>query len=200
MTITYKNFVGKYEGVYPPGFCQHIIDEFEYFHTEGTVRNRQESENAPNIVKDDLHTFFSFRGHSVKPFQDKDTVKLLYEGIQKCYDEYSEEYSILRQEPISGSVLKVQKTIPGAGYHIWHCEQGANINVSNRVLTYILYLNTLEPEEAGETEFLYQQERIRPVENTLLIWPAAFTHVHRGNTVFGQKSKYIVTGWFNYDV
>jgi len=62
-----------------------------------------------------------------------------------------------------------------------------------------LYLNTLEPEQAGETEFLYQQERYRPVENTMILWPAAYTHAHRGNTVFGNSSKYIVTGWFYYD-
>jgi hypothetical protein len=63
----------------------------------------------------------------------------------------------------------------------------------------MLYLNTLEPESAGETEFLYQQTRIQPVENTMILWPAAYTHAHRGNTVFGNTSKYIVTGWFYYD-
>jgi hypothetical protein len=63
----------------------------------------------------------------------------------------------------------------------------------------MLYLNTLTAEEAGETEFLYQQRRLRPEENTMVIWPATFTHTHRGNAVFGERSKYIVTGWFYYD-
>ena len=51
-----------------------------------------------------------------------------------------------------------------------------------------------------EDVFLYYKERIPAVENTLIIWPAGFTHAHRGNMVLGEKSKYIITGWFNYDV
>jgi len=32
-----------------------------------------------------------------------------------------------------------------------------------------------------------------------LLWPASYTHAHRGNPVFGEQSKYVVTGWFYYD-
>jgi hypothetical protein len=63
----------------------------------------------------------------------------------------------------------------------------------------MLYLNTLPVESAGETEFLYQKLRIPPQENTMILWPAAYTHAHRGNTVFGVESKYIVTGWFYFE-
>ena len=94
--------------------------------------------------------------------------------------------------------MKMQRTSPGGGYHVWHGEQG-NGDHAERVLVYMLYLNSLETEEAGETEFLYQQLRIKPTENMMVLWPASFTHAHRGNTVFGQHSKYIVTGWFYYE-
>jgi hypothetical protein len=63
----------------------------------------------------------------------------------------------------------------------------------------MLYLNSLPPEANGETEFLYQQRRINPVENTMVLWPAAFTHAHRGNPVYGDHTKYIVTGWFYHE-
>jgi len=33
----------------------------------------------------------------------------------------------------------------------------------------------------------------------MLLWPATFTHAHRGNPVLGEQSKYIVTGWFYYE-
>ena len=94
--------------------------------------------------------------------------------------------------------MKMQRTDPGGGYHVWHGEQGNGVS-SSRVIVYLLYLNTLDPNEAGETEFLYQQQRFRPVENQMLFWPASYTHTHRGNTVFGHRSKYVVTGWFFYD-
>jgi hypothetical protein len=95
--------------------------------------------------------------------------------------------------------MKMQKTIPGAGYHVWHAEQGNGPSESTRGLVYSVYLNTLDEDGAGETEFLYQQLRIPPKENTLIIWPAAFTHAHRGNVVFGSTPKYIITGWFYYE-
>lgn len=92
----------------------------------------------------------------------------------------------------------MQGTSTGGGYHVWHSEQG-NGDHANRGLVYMLYLNTLPTEANGETEFLYQQRRLNPVENTMVIWPAAFTHAHRGNPVYGDNTKYIVTGWFYHE-
>jgi hypothetical protein len=63
----------------------------------------------------------------------------------------------------------------------------------------MLYLNTIGPEDGAETEFLYQKKRFNPVENAMVLWPAAYTHAHRGNPVLGTQAKYIVTGWFYYD-
>jgi len=56
----------------------------------------------------------------------------------------------------------------------------------------MLYLN--DNFEGGETEFIYQKDRIKPRKNRLLIWPAAYTHVHRGNPPI-NGDKYIITGW-----
>lgn len=94
--------------------------------------------------------------------------------------------------------MKMQRTAPGGGYHVWHGEQG-NGPHANRALVYMLYLNSLPLNSAGETEFLYIQKRYVPIENRVIIWPASYTHAHRGNTVFGEEAKYIVTGWFCYD-
>jgi hypothetical protein len=50
-------------------------------------------------------------------------------------------------------------------------------------------------DDAGETEFLYQNMRIKPKKNKLLIWPADWTHTHRGNPPIGNTDKYILTTW-----
>ena len=47
--------------------------------------------------------------------------------------------------------------------------------------------------EQGETEFLYQKQRIKPVEGRVVIFPGSFTHLHRGNPPLNIK--YIATGW-----
>ena len=80
------------------------------------------------------------------------------------------------------------------GYHIWHHETDRR-ETSNRVLAWTVYLNDVA--EGGETEYLYQHLRIKPTTGTFVIWPAGFTHTHRGNPPL-SNDKYIMTGWIEY--
>lgn len=198
MNTDHKDFIGIYGDVYPQGYCQHLISEFERLVDGGAGINRQRSEGAARHRKDDLQLSLNIRAHNMFPFQNCDAVNMFFDGLQKCYDIYTDQFSVLKDASIRSSHMKMQRTLPGGGYHIWHNEQD-NKHHAERVLAYILYLNSLPPEDAGETEFLYQQQRFNPKENQIILWPAAFTHTHRGNTVFGKASKYVVTGWFYYD-
>jgi len=193
ITTQYTNFIGMYQDVFPDGFCNHLINEFERLLVSGACSNRQNSENAPKTSKEDYHYFLNFKFNSITPFNEKESVGIFLEGLQKCFDEYVNEYDILKERTLRSTVIKMQKTDPGAGYHVWHFEQATDHDAA-RCLVFIAYLNDIE--DAGETEFLYQRLRISPKENSMVIWPAGFTHTHRGNVVHGNKSKYIVTGWF----
>ena len=84
--------------------------------------------------------------------------------------------------------------MPTEGFHPYHIEQGNLPPSSYRVSVYTVYLNDVE--EGGETEFLYQLKRIKPEKGTACIFPASYTHVHRGNTPFSGE-KYIITGWLS---
>lgn len=198
MKIEYKDFIGTYKGVYPEGYCAHLISEFERLVESGAGSNRQESEGAFKHRKNDTQLWLNFGVHTAASFNGQPTPAIFFDGLQKCYDLYAEEYSILKEGKIHGTAMKMQRTPPGGGYHVWHSEQGNGV-FAERVLVYTLYLNSLGEAEGGETEFLYQRTRVPPEENTMIVWPAAFTHAHRGNTVLGDQTKYIVTGWFYYD-
>lgn len=198
MNIEYNGFIGIYNNVYPEGYCQHLINEFDRLEKDSAGSNRWQSDGSPETQKNDYHIFFDFRSQSTNDFEGKRIVPMFFDGLQICYNEYARKFSSLEHGKIRANVMKMQRTFPGGGYHVWHAEQNNNEQAS-RVLVYMLYLNTLEPHQAGETEFLYQQQRYRPTENQMILWPAAFTHTHRGNTVFGEASKYVVTGWFYYD-
>ena len=113
--------------------------------------------------------------------------------LKSCVTHYIDYYSVLAKIGFLSSDIKLQKTKPGEGYHIWHCEQGTE-DGANRCVVYALYLNTIT--EAGETEYLYQKMRVQPRENVMVLWPAGYTHPHRGNAVYGNDAKYIITGWF----
>ena len=48
--------------------------------------------------------------------------------------------------------------------------------------------------DGGETEFLYQNLREESVAGDVIIFPAGYTHVHRGNPPLGG-TKYTATSW-----
>ena len=198
MNSEYKDFIGIFNDVYPEGFCEHLIAEFDRHRTLGAGSNRQQSEGAPKHSKNDYQISSNGKNLVFENFNGHSTVDFFFKGLQNCFDEYSNEFSVLKSVKINANNMKMQKTSTGGGYHVWHGEQG-NDEQAARGLVYMLYLNTLPDKANGETEFLYQQRRINPVGNTMVIWPAAFTHAHRGNPVYGDNSKYIVTGWFYHE-
>ena len=81
------------------------------------------------------------------------------------------------------------------GYPYWHCElypRDAQCETLHRHLLWTLYLN--DDFDEGETEFLFQQRKVRPRTGSLLIAPTAFTHTHRGNRP-QHGDKFIATSW-----
>ena len=115
---------------------------------------------------------------------------ILNEKLKEYTDEYMGAFYTNRYNSF---YQKLQVTPPGGGFHNWHCEH-AQIEFCDRILAWMFYLNDIE--RGGETEFLHQRCRIKPERGKLVLFPAAFTHSHRGNPPL-DKTKYIVTGWFN---
>ncbi len=58
----------------------------------------------------------------------------------------------------------------------------------------MLYLNTIK--DKGGTKFLNQKITTPAIKGNLIIWPAEFTHIHKG-IVSPSEEKYIATGWFD---
>ena len=111
--------------------------------------------------------------------------------IGECLEEYAKEYEHLRHYSYQQAYLNVQRTLPREGYHAWHTENG-NLASNRRIMATMMYLKDVE--EGGETEFLYQSLRFQPKRGQVLIWPAGFTHVHRGNPPL-KGEKFIATSW-----
>ena len=81
---------------------------------------------------------------------------------------------------------------PGEGYFKNHYERDAVRN-STRELAYMVYLNTLT--DKGGTIFPQQKKTLTPIKGKMVVWPAHFTHPHRG-LISSTQEKYIATGWF----
>ena len=196
------------ENAVPSEYCDKIIARFnrlEKTHSVGgeKIWNRQEQEGGIDKLKKEDDTYFlgGDAGDAMPPLPGDDQMYntdtfLLREftnAVWKSYQVMTQEYSVLNSvaNHYICPAVRVQRTKPGQGYHMWHCDAG-NVFTSRRIVVISLFLNTVE--EGGETEFLYQQRRISPVQGTMLFFPSGWTHVHRGNPPL-SGDKYIITTW-----
>ena len=89
----------------------------------------------------------------------------------------------------------LQRYYPNQGYYALHCENDANPGCIRRVLAWMIYLNDIE--DGGGTSFPQHNKIIKSEEGKCVIWPAYWTHIHKG-IVSKTKTKYIATGWFSW--
>ena len=189
---TLDNFVGVFKNAFTKDYCDQIIKYYEAMVDAGHGQTRFFSENAARTWKDDTQIFADEIDYMPLRVGKREFNALFWD---KYFPIYEQEYSVLKDSGRHSSYnYKIQKTKIGGGYHVWHHESNNREN-SLRLLTWILYLNDVH--EGGETEFLYQHMRVKPEQGTLVIWPAAFTHTHRGNPPLSNE-KYIVTGWTEF--
>jgi hypothetical protein len=186
-----KDFIGIYEEVLSKERCKEIIDKME-FHMDNNpseIRNGKEQFKNGDVGRKDYQIFANKLFGVVS--QD------INKALDLCIQAYSDKFFILKNiTSIRSDEIKLQMTPPRGGYHIWHCEQDGKFS-ADRVLAWTLYLNDI-PDGEGETEFLWQGVRVKPRAGTLCIFPAAFTHTHRGNPVY-SCDKYIATGWYCFN-
>ena len=118
-------------------------------------------------------------------------IKQFFVALSERVRFYCQTYKLTH--PIKTEVgNSIQYYKPGEGYFKNHYERDAVRN-STRELAYMVYLNTLTNK--GGTTFPQQKKTITPIKGKTVIWPAGFTHPHRG-VISSTQEKYIVTGWF----
>jgi len=188
-TVNINNFIGTYDNYITNEECDKAIKLFEEQNKFNNTVNRVAFEQAPITEKQDQQYFagpnnINIWWEELKPMMmNFDQALKHYQkntGIDACY---SEMYY---------TSLKIQKTLPTEGYHIWHIEHGKGYDNEARALVFSIYLNDVE--EAGETEFLHFSKRVKPKKGRIVIFPAGFPYLHRGNTPISNE-KYILTSW-----
>jgi hypothetical protein len=117
--------------------------------------------------------------------------------LQSILDEYANKYKPHIKELnrfILAPTIRLQRYPINGGFKKWHCENDGANSVIRRNLVFMTYLNDVK---IGGTEFFYQNLKVEAKKGLTIIWPAYFTHIHRGipNTT-GVKT--IITGWFEY--
>ena len=182
-------FINGYENLASDDYCDRMIARFESLAKESSINMTYGAvQNGGEENRKDFHFYFS---NSINDTEDLciETNQILDKALAK----YTDEYPSLAALRYYSRIIKVQKTPPKGGFHMWHSEQGIGENAS-RILTWTIYLNDI-PDGEGETEFLEYGIKVKPKKGLVCFFPAAFTHAHRGNVVY-TKDKYIATGWY----
>jgi prolyl 4-hydroxylase len=122
--------------------------------------------------------------------------KRYMDTLHACYRDYLSQWPFLDDmlEHIHIGAFNVQKYGPGGHFSSLHTER-STLAHAHRLLVWMTYLNDVEA--AGETEFPHYGLKVAPRRGRTLIWPAEWTHAHRGLPV-GAGTKTIITGWFHF--
>ena len=185
--VSHQDFIGLYDNALSEEECHRVIDAFD--NIEANEKEKVEASQHRYDGELKRKDYSIFASQHLPEIQ-----QLVGDRLHDCLMLYCEHYFVLKGLKAASLEVKLQRTPPRGGYHIWHCEQDG-LDVASRVLVWTIYLNDI-PYNEGETEFLWQGIRINPKLGRCVIWPASFTHHHRGNPVY-THDKYIATGWYN---
>lgn len=177
-TIKFDNDIGIFQKHIGSELCVNLIDLFE------------KSEDSVTSYNDDIRV--DFNKHFA--WKQNNHLQVLKKELTFCLREYSKKYIGLNYYGLYNSTCKIQKTPIYGGFYNWHHEHMLKPGQESRVLVWMVYLNDLDYGD-GTTEFLHQNLEYTPEQGTILIWPAYYNYVHRGNPP-RKKIKYICTGWW----
>jgi len=165
-------------------FCKDVITRFET-HTEDQYQGRiGQLADQDKSIKQSTDLVVSGKQH----WHDVD--RALFKSLGLAIREFRNQFPYF-SGPFKDMGYGLQRTNPGEFYH-WHIDGGSH-DFSHRQLVAIWYLNDVT-DSGGETEFLFQDVKIKPEIGKLLLFPPFWTHEHRGVTL-EEGVKYIATTW-----
>tara|TARA_R100000329_G_scaffold142314_1_gene125646 strand:+ start:1200 stop:1799 length:600 start_codon:yes stop_codon:yes gene_type:complete len=185
------NFIGVFDNYLPEIECKKAIQLFEEQDKFNKTMDRMQFEASPVNEKKDKQLFLA--PYNLNMWWSQ--IKPLIVNFELAFQHYNKETGILNAYGLPSfhyTDIKIQKTLPTEGYHLWHIEHMQGYDNEPRAAVFSIYLNDIE--EGGETEFLHFSKRVKPKTGRIVIWPAGFPYVHRGNPPLSGE-KYIITSW-----
>ena len=185
--IDYDTFIGGW--YVPEEVCDSVVDVFN-----SEKDNWEEGQTTGGGIKPEWkkckELFIPSADANIK-------IKGYLEYLSDCLNLYKKRYTFsndLGAYSLQNTNIKIQHYMPGEGFYRWHMENSGIGQTKLRHLVFMTYLNTLD--NAG-TEFYYQKTTTPCEKGLTIIWPAHWTHTHRGVTNY-EGEKTIITGWYNF--
>ena len=181
----------RYIKTYPKAFQKSECDGFiEYFNLQDMNKNLTHTE-----LKDHRH----FDELNLNDFRDEtlDTQMGIYERFKEILARYKKDAKLHTNswpENFKFEEIRLKRYRAGRGNFLDHVDVGDSIS-ARRFLVLFVYLNNVD--FGGETEFPTLDLQVSPECGTILIFPATWTYLHRGNTPI-SNDKYILGSYKHY--
>jgi predicted 2-oxoglutarate/Fe(II)-dependent dioxygenase YbiX len=179
-----NTFIYEKQHALPDALCDEMIARFEQQSDEQYQGRIGQTASENNSIKKTTDLVVSGKEHW------KDIDKALFQSMATAIKEFRETFPYFKG-PFKDMGYGIQRYNPGEFYH-WHIDGGSH-DFSQRQLVALWYLNDV-PGPGGETEFLYQDVKIKPEKGKLVLFPPFWTHEHRAVTL-NEGVKYIATTW-----
>ena len=183
-------FIYECEDTFPVSFCNRVIEKFE----KSDLKFKGRANSGSNTIK---------KSTDIRIYDEPEWVeeeKYFHDTIRKAMKKY--ETFLLKMDvddevkkDISGTLMnsyihppQIQRTEPGQYYH-WHNDQ--TYPPCWKVFTYIIYLNDVEKNSGGTTDFSCGKI-IQPKAGKIVFFPSSWTYFHRGK-ILEKGVKYIAT-------
>ena len=188
-------FIYECEDVFPVSFCNRVIEKFEksdlkFMGITGSAKNSYSKHSKkqsidlmiydePEWVEEEKYFHVMIR----KAMKKYETFLLKMDVDDEVKKEMSQFLTNTHIHP-----PQIQRTEPGQYYH-WHHDQ--TYPPCWKVFTYIIYLNDVEKNSGGTTDFSCGKI-IQPKAGKIVFFPSSWTYFHRGK-ILEKGVKYIAT-------
>ena len=164
-----ENFIGLYDNYISEDECDKAIKLFDQQKKFQKTLDRKAFENAMAVEKKDMQ-YFASSGNLDVWWAELKSLVVNFDQAFKHYIQETGAEGVYDNKEFHFTQLKLQKTLPTEGYHVWHIEHCKGFDNE------------------------HFSKRIKPKKGRIVIWPAGFPYVHRGNTPLSGE-KYILTSW-----
>lgn len=185
-------FIYEIENALPKEICEKIIERFK------KDEAKHQSQVGKGIVDTSVRKSTTLFISGKKTWKDVDNI--INDTFNKALREYKEYLNNYMLESVSDSIFD---NIQDEGYHLNEMKTGEYYNWhiddmlaegQRRAFSIILYLNTLEKDQGGCTEF-WCGAKVRPKQGKILIFPSSWTYLHRSAQVKNSGVKYTCITW-----
>ena len=183
------HFIGSWN-LEPLELCDEIVNYFE--HSTSKQKKGRAGNRLNQSIKKSVD--ISLLPNEIK-LPENQIFNSYLDALFACYKDYLLQWPFLSSfaNQVEIGSFNIQRYQAGEHFQQIHTER-ASIATLHRIFAWMTYLNDVD--EGGTTFFSHYGLEIKPKKGLTLIWPAEWTHAHKGN-VLHSGSKYIITGWMD---